>query len=86
MLCGQILLLVHGKPRHPQSQGSVERCNGDIKDMLITWLSDNNSTDWTMGLKFVQFMKNTSHHFGINQTPTFWVRPSHWAQIFIAAD
>ena len=26
------LLLVHGKPRHPQSQGSVERCNGDIKD------------------------------------------------------
>ena len=22
-----------------------------------------------MGLKFVQFMKNTSHHSGINQTP-----------------
>ena len=27
--------LVHGKPRHPQSQGSVERANGDIKDMLV---------------------------------------------------
>jgi hypothetical protein len=26
--------LVHGKPRHPQSQGSVERGNADIKDML----------------------------------------------------
>ena len=63
------LLLVHGKPRHPQSQGSVERCNGDIKDILTSWLSDNNSTDWTVGLKFVQFMKNTSHHSGINQTP-----------------
>ncbi|XP_063415849.1 KRAB-A domain-containing protein 2-like [Mytilus trossulus] len=26
---------VHGKPRHPQSQGSVERGNTDIKDMLV---------------------------------------------------
>ena len=24
------LVIVHGKPRHPQSQGSVERANGDI--------------------------------------------------------
>ena len=30
------LRLVHGKPRHPQSQGSVERANSDIKDMLIS--------------------------------------------------
>ena len=27
------LIMVHGKPRHPQSQGSVERANSDIKDM-----------------------------------------------------
>ena len=26
---------MHGKPRHPQSQGSVERGNAVIKDMLI---------------------------------------------------
>src|ERR1051325_7827966 len=26
------LLMVHGKPRHPQSQGSVERLNCDVKD------------------------------------------------------
>ena len=32
------LVLVHGKPRHPQSQGSVERANCDIKDMLVAWL------------------------------------------------
>lgn len=25
------LKLVHGKPRHPQSQGSIERANGDMK-------------------------------------------------------
>lgn len=53
------LMLVHGKPRHPQCQGSVKRCNGEIKDMLIVWLSDNNSTQGTKGLKFVRFMKNT---------------------------
>ncbi|XP_076036969.1 KRAB-A domain-containing protein 2-like [Oratosquilla oratoria] len=37
------LTLVHGKPRHPQSQGSVERANGDIKDMLVAWMADKDS-------------------------------------------
>jgi transposase InsO family protein len=63
------LLMVHGKPRHPQSQGSVERLNCDVKDMLIAWLGDNQSTDWSVGLKFVQFSKNTSYHTGIKQSP-----------------
>ena len=27
--------IVHGKPRHPQSQGSVERVNKDIKKVLM---------------------------------------------------
>ena len=29
------LVIVHGKPCHPPSQGSVERANYDIKDMLV---------------------------------------------------
>ena len=37
------LVIVHGKPRHPQSQGSVERSNGDIHDMLTAWMRDNES-------------------------------------------
>lgn len=45
--------LVHGKPRHPQSQGSVERGNADIKDMLIIWMRENNNKKWSIGLKFV---------------------------------
>ena len=59
------LTMVHGKPRHPQSQGSVERANGDIKDMLAAWMTDNNTQDWSMGLCFVQNMKNSAfsaHH------------------------
>ncbi|XP_076032943.1 uncharacterized protein LOC143020411 [Oratosquilla oratoria] len=64
------LKLVRCKPRHPQSQGSVERANADIKDILVAWLSDNNTQDWTVvGLKFVQQQKNYGHHAGINRTP-----------------
>ena len=72
------LLLVHGKPRHPQSQGSVERLNCDIKDMLVAWLAHNQSEAWPSGLKFVQFQKNSSFHSGINQAPyecLFGVKP-----------
>ncbi|XP_041347825.1 uncharacterized protein LOC121367580 [Gigantopelta aegis] len=63
------LVMVHGKPRHPQSQGSVERAKCDIKDMLVCWLGDNNTTEWTVGLKFVQFQKNSSLHSGIKCSP-----------------
>ena len=61
--------MVRGKPRHPQSQGSVERANGDIKDMLIAWMGDNSTADWSTGIKFVQFQKNCSLHSGIKRAP-----------------
>jgi len=35
--------LVYGKPRHSQIQGSVERSNQDVRDMLVAWMSDNNT-------------------------------------------
>ena len=56
--------LVHGRPRHPQSQGSVERANGDIKKMLVAWMRENASKRWTIGIKFVQFQKNKGKHAG----------------------
>ena len=34
-LCPE-LVIVHGKSRHTQSQGSVERSNGDIHYMLVS--------------------------------------------------
>jgi hypothetical protein len=30
--------IVHGKPRHSQTQGSVERANQDIQNMLTAWM------------------------------------------------
>ncbi|XP_076030430.1 uncharacterized protein LOC143018733 [Oratosquilla oratoria] len=62
--------------RAAKSQGSVERANCDIKDMLVAWLGDNQTTDWTVGLKFVQLRKNKtkknkkpSYHSGIKRSP-----------------
>jgi hypothetical protein len=64
-----IWLIVHGRPRHPQSQGSVEKANADIKEMIISWMNDNDTTQWSERLRFVQFQKNRSHHRVIDQPP-----------------
>ena len=29
--------IVHGKSKHSESQGSVERANQDVENMLATW-------------------------------------------------
>ncbi|KAJ8720835.1 hypothetical protein PYW08_006300 [Mythimna loreyi] len=63
------LKIVHGKPRHSQSQGSVERANQDIENMLTTWMQDSDSERWSDGLRFVQLMKNRAFHSGIKRTP-----------------
>ena len=45
------LVIVHGKPRYPQSQASVERSNSDIHDMVVSWMRENNTTSWETNLK-----------------------------------
>lgn len=62
--------LVHGRSRYPQSQGSVEAANKEIKRMLGSWARQNNSTNWaTKGLSVVQFWKNTSYHQTLKMSP-----------------
>lgn len=63
------LILVNGRPRYPQSQGSVERSNGSVKDSLTAWMRDNNSTNWSLGLLFVQWALNTSYHEATGVVP-----------------
>lgn len=70
--------IFHGKPRHSQTQGSVERANQDIQNMLTAWMNDNDTNKWSDGLPFVQFAKNTTYHEGIRQSPyeaLFGVKP-----------
>ena len=38
------LKIVNGRARHPQSQGSIERSNKEIENMVVTWCTDNNTT------------------------------------------
>lgn len=63
------LKIVIGKPRHSQSQGSVERENQDIQNMLITWMKTNNCKSRSEGLRFIQLMKNRAYHDGIKRSP-----------------
>ena len=63
------LKIAHSKPRHSQSQGSVERANQYVENMLCSWLTDKQTTHWSEGLRFVQFMKNRAHHHGIVCSP-----------------
>ena len=63
------LSIVHGEPRHTQSQGSVERANQDVEGMVQAWMADNQTKLWSEGLRFVQMQKNNSYHQGIKQSP-----------------
>ena len=63
------LKLVHRKPKHSQSQGSVERASQDVQNMMKTCMQTNKSTHWAESLRFIQFIKNRSFHQGIQQSP-----------------
>jgi hypothetical protein len=63
------LLIINGRPRHPQSQGLVERSNSVVRQLLGKWFSTNNSLDWPSGLGTVMFAINTSIAKSTNKTP-----------------
>lgn len=44
----------HGKPRHSQTRGSVERANQDVENVLSRRLETNRSCKSRQGLRFVQ--------------------------------
>ncbi|CAF1226094.1 unnamed protein product, partial [Didymodactylos carnosus] len=69
------LKICHGRPRHPQSQGSVEKANDDVERKLAIWMKQNKTSKWSAGLPFVMHQKNTSHHSGINTTVMFGCAP-----------
>ena len=62
------LVIINGRPRHPQSQGCVERGNGDLQIKLGKWMEDNTES-WTKGLKFVVYSINTSISATTGKTP-----------------
>ncbi len=65
----QDVVIVHGHARHPQSQGSFERANQDVEEMLGNWMRDNKTKNWVIGCHFVQISKNTRDHLGVGSNP-----------------
>ncbi len=52
------LQIVHGRARRPQTQGSVERSNGDWQTDLACSMRENKTTDWVTGLPLIEHQKN----------------------------
>ena len=51
------------------SQGSVERLNQDVENLVAVWKRDNNRSDWASALPIIQYTKNARHHTGIGRSP-----------------
>ena len=63
------LKIIHGRPRHSQSQGRVERLNRTFNEMLNKWLADNPGKTWKEGVGFLQWQHNTRLQEGFSTVP-----------------
>ncbi len=52
------LSIVHGRARRPQTQGSVEKSNGDMQNDLNCHMREHKSTNWVLALPLIQYNKN----------------------------
>src|SRR6266536_6595231 len=53
--------IINGRPRHPQSQGLVERANGILQQKLGKWRENTSRNDWSYGLRIVILIMNQSY-------------------------
>ena len=54
--------MIHGRARHPQSQGSVERVNKGIKKVLGSFMRKSKDPGWVKNVNRTQYSINTSPH------------------------
>ena len=63
------LKLIHGRVRHPQSQGLVEKGNAMLEKKIGIWMEQNNTQNWTVGLNYILFTMNNSICRATNKSP-----------------
>jgi transposase InsO family protein len=63
------LVILNGRPRHPQSQGLVERGNSTLCDILGKFMQDRDTSHWVTCLLPAIYSMNTSLAQGIKHTP-----------------
>lgn len=51
--------MIHGRPRHPQSQGLVEQANGTLEKMIRAMCEQFRTNNWVSLLPRIQFNLNT---------------------------
>ena len=61
--------IINGRPRHPQSQGMVERANGILQQRLGKWREYTGRNDWSYGLRLVILSMNNSVCRSHKKTP-----------------
>jgi transposase InsO family protein len=55
---------VHGRPRHPQSNGLVEQANGTMERMIASMCEQFQNKNWVSFLPKIMFNLNTQHSSG----------------------
>jgi len=55
--------VIHDKPRHMYSLGSVERANCNVENILATWMAEKYSKDRPSGIKCVKLRKKSGFLF-----------------------
>ena len=61
--------MIRGRPYHPESQGSVERANGDVKRMLNSFFSHNSDMSIFNVIDYIQYQKNTDLNRCLGKSP-----------------
>ena len=61
--------MVHGRPRHSQSQGGIERLNRTVEEKLGAWMVENKSKRWSIGALFVKWYINNQFSRAIGTNP-----------------
>ena len=66
---GNTMKIIHGRPRHPESQGMVERSHGPFKKALLAAMEDHSTQNWPMLVPMIQGLLNNRVKRGFTRTP-----------------
>lgn len=68
---------IHGRVRHPQSQGTVERFNQTITKRIAQMLDNGDKKNWASVLRKATFEYNDQWHRAINTSPFLAFKGRH---------
>ncbi len=63
--------VIKSRPRHPQTNGLIERGNGALESRIMAWKLETKREDWAYALPMIIFWRNAEHSRTINTTHPF---------------